>query len=134
MSWQKCRFACNIRHAVPCTSERTVVKKKIWMCLIQDSNAHPRLPVPHKFSSSRCKDNDAVHTNASLFHVPPWLTKQILVLRNLEASIKDTYLNPANMLLMFFLSSVMLEIIFAIGIEKAHFLGRRCSSHQCPNI
>lgn len=66
---QKCRFACYIRHAVPCTAQRVVVKKKIWMCLIPDSNTHPRLPVPHKFSSSRCKDSDAPHTKTFLFRV-----------------------------------------------------------------
>ncbi|KAF7400396.1 hypothetical protein HZH66_005580 [Vespula vulgaris] len=38
--------------------------------LIPDSNAHPRLPVPHKFGSSRCEDSDAPHTKAFSFRVP----------------------------------------------------------------
>lgn len=74
-SLQKCRFACYIRHAVPRTGERSVVKKKIWMCLIPDSNTHPRLPVPHKFGSSLGKDSDAPHTKTSLVPCSSWLTK-----------------------------------------------------------
>ena len=106
-SLQKCRFACYIRHAVPRTGERSVVKKKIWMCLIPDSNTHPRLPVPHKFGSSLGKDSDAPHTKASLVPCSSWLTKQIHndrdgvslslslfpILRNLEACIKNSHLN-----------------------------------------
>ncbi|KYN01610.1 Protein sister of odd and bowel [Cyphomyrmex costatus] len=67
MSSQKCRFPRYIRHAVPRAVEHAVVKKKnIWMCLIPDSNAHPRLPMPHKFGSSRCEDSDdGAHTKTA---------------------------------------------------------------------
>lgn len=88
------------------------------MCLIRDSNAHPGLPVPHKFGSSRCEDSDGAHTkprsslslSRPLSFFPPLFSlsprfavdnkvdrrdvRPAVVLCNLEAYIMESHFQP----------------------------------------